>query len=333
MLRVHFAPDDLARVRIARSPDPLAETILSLPVLQGGGPRGVALAGWRERTRRGLRPAMQPLLELAPAGAGEYVPEVFTHAATATLADSLDHTWSLPRHQWTADFLATEQLRPHAPRWIHALHHGDREWGDLVRNALLKYHAMAVAPYWAQLLATAHTDRTRRALVTVDSGVDGLLATLHPEVRWASPVLYVPCETDADLRLAGRGLLLVPTFFWPKPLALLDNADPGRPLVLRYPIALDFADYGSVWARPAPSGPDGALAALLGTTRARILQAIETPASTGELARHTGTSPATASHHATVLRTAGLLTKERDGSRVRHALTPLGRVLLSGAAT
>ncbi|MFG2999632.1 winged helix-turn-helix domain-containing protein [Streptomyces sp. NPDC048340] len=340
MLRVHFAPDDLARVRIARSPDPLAETILSLPVLQGSGPHGVALAGWRARTRGSLRPSMRPLLELAPARAGEYVPEAFTHAATATLPDSLDHTWSLPRHQWAADFLATEQLRPHAPRWIHALHHGDREWGALVRNALLKYHAVAVAPYWAQLLAAAHADRSRRALVTADSGVDGLLATLHPEVRWASPVLHVPCRTDADLRLSGRGLLLVPTFFWPEPLALLDNADPGRPLVLRYPIALDLADYASVWAAPrassappAPPGPGGALAALLGATRARVLRAVETPASTGELARRTGTSPATASHHATVLRTAGLLTTERDGSGVLHALTPLGRVLLGGAAT
>ncbi|MBB4888040.1 ArsR/SmtB family transcription factor [Streptomyces netropsis] len=330
LLRIHFAPDDLARVRIAPSPDPLAETILSLPVLQTDRLGGAALAGWRERTRRSLRPGMRPLLDLAPAGAGEYVPEAFTHATTATLAGSLDHTWSLPRRQWAADFHATERLRPRVPRWIHELHRGERKWSNLLHRTLHDYHAVAVAPYWAQLLAAAHTDRTQRALTAADAGVGALLATLHPEIRWASPVLSVPCDTTADVWLEGRGLLLVPTFFWPKPLALLDNAEPERPLVLRYPLARDLATYRSVWAAAAPAGPDGALASLVGTTRARVLQAVATPASTTELARRTHTSPATASHHTTVLRTAGLLTTERDGTGVRHALTPMGRALLHG---
>ncbi|MFI5980216.1 ArsR/SmtB family transcription factor [Streptomyces sp. NPDC051555] len=332
MLRIHLTADDLARVRTARSPDPLAETVLSLPVLQDPGSAGVALAGWRERTRQGLRPSMRPLFELAPAHAGEYVPEVFTHAGAHTLVEGLDHTWSLPRRQWAADLRATALLRPGAPGWIHALHQGSPEWGDLVRRALEDYHAVAVAPYWAQLLAAAHDDRTRRALVAADSGVDGLLGTLHPEIRWTSPVLQVPCATDADLRLDGRGLLLVPTFFWPGPLVLLDNADPGQPLVLRYPVARDLADYRAVWAAgDAGAEPGGALAALLGATRARTLRAASTPAGTSELARRTRTSPATASHHAGVLRAAGLLTTERAGSAVRHALTPLGRALLGDA--
>ncbi|WP_330173195.1 helix-turn-helix domain-containing protein [Streptomyces sp. NBC_01498] len=328
MLRVHFSPDDLARVRIAAHPDPLAETILSLPALQSAGGHGVALSGWRERTRAGWVPALRPLLELAPAGPGEYVPEVFAHATGVTLADGIDHTWSLPRRQWAADLRATDQLRPRAPRWIHALHHGDREWGGLVRGALSRYHAMAITPYWAQLTAAARSDRAGRAAALADSGVDGLLSGLHPDIRWASPVLHVPCESDGDLRLAGSGVLLVPTFFWPKPLALVDNADPGRPLVLRYPVVHELADHRAVWAPSALPGPDGGLAALLGTTRARVLRAVETAASTSELARRTGISDATASHHTGVLRAAGLVTTRRDGNRVRHALTPLGRALL-----
>ncbi|MEV8289419.1 ArsR/SmtB family transcription factor [Streptomyces niveus] len=328
MLRVHFTPEDLARVRIAPHPDPLAETILSLPALQASGSHGVALSGWRERTRTGVVPALRPLLELAPAGPGEYLPEVFTHATGVTLDEGLDHTWSLPRRQWMADLRATDQLRPRAPRWIHALHHGDREWGSLVRRALSRYHAVAIAPYWAQLTAAAHSDRGSRAVTLADAGVDGLLSTLHPAIRWTSPVLHVPCASDADLRLPGSGVLLVPTFFWPRPLALVDNADPERPLVLRYPVALDLADHRALWAQPAPTGPDGGLAALLGTTRARVLQAVENTASTSELALRTGISDATASHHASVLRAARLVTTRREGSGVRHELTPLGRALL-----
>ncbi|KQX56940.1 hypothetical protein ASE09_25010 [Streptomyces sp. Root66D1] len=187
---------------------------------------------------------------------------------------------------------------------------------------------MAVAPYWAQIAATAHTDRTRRALALADSGVEGLLTGLHPDVRWTTPVLHVPCDVDAELRLAGRGLLPVPTFFWPKPLALADNADPGRPLVLRYPVARDLAGYGQVRAPSAPHRPDGAPSAPCSAAPA-CCGPPRASASTAEPGRRTGTSPATASHHATVLRTAGPLMSDRDGNGVRHSLTPLGRALLS----
>ncbi|MCX4546343.1 winged helix-turn-helix domain-containing protein [Streptomyces sp. NBC_01565] len=330
MLRIHFTAEDLTRVRIADAPDPLAETVLSLPLLQSGrpdGPATAALGGWRERTRCGLRPEMRLLLELAPAGLGEYVPEAFVHAATANLADSLDHTWSLPRLQWETDWLATQILRPGTPRWIHALHQGDRTWGELVRRRLHSYHALAIAPYWSQILATASAERVQRALTTVDAGVEGLLGTLHPDISWSPRVLSVPCDLDTDLELAGRGILLVPTFFCPRPLVLVDNADAGRPPVLRYPLARSLADCASVVAPGTPGSGEG-LTALLGTTRARTLEAAQTPAGTTELARRTGTSPATASHHASVLRAAGLLTTRRDGPAVRHTLTPLGRALL-----
>ncbi|MEV6973029.1 winged helix-turn-helix domain-containing protein [Kitasatospora sp. NPDC093806] len=288
---------------------------------------GAALDGWRERTRRGLRPELRPLFELAAAGA-RHVPEAFLHAGATSLPESLDHTWSRSARRWLADLGALAVLRPDLPRWVRELHRGDRQWAGLVRRRLREYHALAVAPYWPQLLAAAHTERTRRALAGVDGGLDGMLGTLHPAVSWDAPVLSVPCPFDLDLRLNGRGLLLVPTFFWPEPLALTDNAGPENPLVLRYPLAADLAGYRAVCAPTASAGPDGALVALLGTTRARTLQAVASPAGTAELARRTGTSPATASHHATILRAAGLLTTERTGPGVRHTLTPLGHALL-----
>ncbi|MBZ4320458.1 ArsR/SmtB family transcription factor [Streptomyces huiliensis] len=254
-----------------------------------------------------------------------------SRAAAATLDAGLDHTWSLPRRQWTADLRAAERSWTRLPRWGHELHLGEPKWRKLLHHALHDFHAVAVAPYWAQILAATHTDRTRRALDTADAGVEGMLARLHPRIAWSSPVLSVDCHVTVDLHLEGRGLLLAPTFFWPEPLAFPDNADSTRPVVLRYPIAHDLAAYRSVWAAAAVSGPDDALAALLGTTRARALRAMATPAGTAELARRTRTSAATAGHHATVLRGAGLITTERDGTGVRHALTPMGRALLHGA--
>ncbi|MFF8770805.1 ArsR/SmtB family transcription factor [Kitasatospora sp. NPDC015120] len=327
MLRIHFTHDDLTRVRIARAPDPLTETVLSLSLVQARHVGGVALEGWRSRTRKRLRPELGALFELAtPAGATE-APEAFLHAATDSLPDSLDHTWSLPRRRWAADLTILEYLRPGTPRWVRDLHAGSREWRGVVDRRIRQYHAFAVAPYWSQLLAAAHTERTVRALATADTGLDGLLGTLHPDIRWAAPVLSVPCPLEADVHLRGTGILLVPTFFWPEPMAMTDNRGPEHPLVLHYPLARDLTTYRAVWAAAAEE-PDGALVALLGTTRARTLRAAADPAGTAELARRTGTSAATASHHTTVLRAAGLLTTERVGPGVRHALTPLGQALL-----
>ncbi|MFE6864995.1 ArsR/SmtB family transcription factor [Kitasatospora sp. NPDC057692] len=327
MLRIHFTHDDLTRVRIARTPDPLTETVLSLSLVQAREVGGVALDGWRSRIRPRLRPELGVLFELATAAGPAEAPEALLHAATESLPDSLDHTWSLPRRRWAADLTVLEYLRPRTPRWVRDLHGGSREWRGVVDRRLREYHAFAVAPYWSQLLAAAHTERTARALAVADAGLDGLLGSLHPDIHWASPVLSVPCPLDVDVQLRGTGILLVPTFFWPEPMAMTDNRGPEHPLVLHYPLARDLTTYRTVWTAAAEE-PAGALVALLGATRARVLRAAAEPAGTAELARRTGTSAATASHHATVLRVAGLLTTERTGPGVRHALTPLGQALL-----
>ncbi|SDS64547.1 DNA-binding transcriptional regulator, ArsR family [Streptomyces sp. TLI_053] len=332
MLRIHFTHEDLARVRIARAPDPLAETMLSLSLVQTRGAGGVALEGWRSRTRNSIRPELRMLFDLAtPLGAAEAA-EAFLHAGSHTLAESLDQTWSLPRPRWSADLPVLSAMRPRAPRWVHELRGGGHSQRELVDRRLREYHAFALAPYWSQLLAAAHADRARRAALLVERGLDGLLATLHPGIRWESPVLTLPCPANADVRLRGAGVMLVPTFFWPEPMALTDTRGLEHPLVLHYPLTPDLATYRAIWSPDAGHGPDGALVALLGTTRARTLRAAADPAGTAELARRTGTSPATASHHTTVLRSAGLLTTERTGPGVRHTLTPLGRALLEDRA-
>ncbi|MEU8191559.1 winged helix-turn-helix domain-containing protein, partial [Micromonospora carbonacea] len=77
----------------------------------------------------------------------------------------------------------------------------------------------------------------------------------------------------------------------------------------------------------AGAGRD-ALAALLGRTRAAVLEATDAGCTTGEVARRLRISPAAASQHATVLRNAGLLVSHRDRNTVLHTLTPLGRAIL-----
>ncbi|MFC5721934.1 ArsR/SmtB family transcription factor [Streptomyces gamaensis] len=341
VLRIHFGPEDLGRVRLAPGPDPLAEAALSLPVLQSRDMGGLGLDGWRRRTRRELTPVTRPALELAPPGLGEYLPEAFLRGGgTSSLEQSLECVWSLPQPIWSAELECALEYRP-VPRWFGELHTCEREIVRLVDRAFRAYYDTAIAPYWSQITACVAADRTRRIRLAAEHGVEHLLATLNPTVRWEPPVLHVPCmhgtgfHTDYhDVYLNGRGLTLTPSFFWPHPTARADSADPGRPIDLCYPVALELATYQSVLS-PGDGGEKdrvGQLTALLGRTRARVLEEAAAGCSTVELARRAGVSPASASEHATVLREAGLVMTRREGPAVRHSLTPLGLALLNGVA-
>ncbi|GAB3963017.1 ArsR/SmtB family transcription factor [Plantactinospora veratri] len=139
---------------------------------------------------------------------------------------------------------------------------------------------------------------------------------------------------DRELHLDGRGLLLVPSFFCARiPVTLLD---PELPPVLVYPVdrlgGLMPAPGEGAGPVPATGGEAGraALAALIGKTRARVLEVVGDGCSTGEVARRLNISAAAASQHTTVLRNAGLLVSHRDRNTVLHSLTPLGRAILTG---
>ncbi|MFD8815979.1 hypothetical protein ACFV23_31965 [Streptomyces sp. NPDC059627] len=144
-------------------------------------------------------------------------------------------------------------------------------------DAIRAVHGVVTAVDWPEATALAEADRVRRARRLRDSGVHGLLGSLGPFARWEPPVLYVEYPVDRGLRLAGRGLRLVPSYFcWPTPISLVD---PELEPVLVYPV-----DHGA----PGP-GEAGrpALPTLLGHTRARVLTALGDTATTGELARTT----------------------------------------------
>jgi DNA-binding transcriptional ArsR family regulator len=149
---------------------------------------------------------------------------------------------------------------------------------------------------------------------------------LYPGVRWRDSVLEMPYPVDQDLRLDGRGLTLVPSFFcWQTPVTL---ADPERRPMLVYPVerSLDWVNEGSGSRLRAES-----LVALLGRTRAAVLLTIaERPyLNTTELATTLGTSPASASQHATVLREAGLVITRRRHGAAMHTLSSRGTSLLA----
>jgi len=323
VLRIHFTPRDLARTTVSTKPAPLWEILLSLHMLQHQDGR-LVFEEWRRHVRAAVAPdQMRLLLELTPARG--YSPDFLTPAEAAPDFESaLELALATPRQAVRNQLALLSKYRPASP-WTRELATGDRGPMRRLGGAIRTYHDAAIAPYWKSIGTHVGADHAHRGASLARYGVDRLLSTLHPRVRWSPPVLQVLDMRDRDLYLNGRGIELQPSAFcWQVPTKL---QDPELRPILVYPIqhAPGILRPGGVEA----SGSD-ALGSLLGSTRAAALEAAVSGCTTTELARRCKISPAAASHQATVLREAGLITTRRAGASVLHEVTQLGIWLLSG---
>ncbi|MDQ3789236.1 MAG: transcriptional regulator, partial [Actinomycetota bacterium] len=216
MLRVHFTSEDLARVRILKEPHPLWEVLLSLHQLQTK--QGVVVFGdWRRCARMVPRQPTGMLTTLArPKG---YSPDFLTPSIDAPDLDTaLEALLRTGKRSLRADIglLAAETA---LPTWVRGIADGEVDTLRRLAESIRRYHAYALAPHWPAIRADVTASRTRRAELAVTHGLEHMLGTLHPGIRWRDSVLEVPYPVDQDLHLDGRGLTLVPSFFcWQKPI-------------------------------------------------------------------------------------------------------------------
>ncbi|MDG4820956.1 winged helix-turn-helix domain-containing protein [Asanoa sp. WMMD1127] len=299
--------------------------MLSLHLFQGRRPaRDPLLSGWRRDVAAGLRlspdrDSVKLLLALNPPQG--YFPDFLTpYASRAGLAPALDAIRSTPAAHLRRD-LTLLASGNRLPASAGALAHGDKATLIRLTDSMERYRALALAPYWHRIESAVEADRGQRGRAMLADGADGLLASLRPAMRWDGQTLEVRhYPVSRDLYLDGRGLLLVPSFFCARtPVTLVD---PELPPVLVYPVDR----LGGLDQEP---GRHAALAALLGRTRARVLEVVDGGASTTEIAQRLAISAAAASQHTAVLRNAGLLVSRRDGNTMLHTLTPLGRAMLN----
>ncbi|KXK59942.1 ArsR family transcriptional regulator [Micromonospora rosaria] len=331
MLKIVFSGEDILRTRVAPGADPVWELVLSLHALQERTPDPLT-AGWRrtvvDRLRRsGEAERLRLLFALAPPRG--YFPDFLTpYQSIEGFEAGLAAVRRTPGSVLGRD-LALLAAGTELPDAAGPLARGEPAAVRELTDSMRRYGSLAINPYWASIQAVVEADRARRARALLDGGVEGLLTSLRPVVRWESGVLEIPdYPSHRELHLAGRGLLLVPSFFCVgTPVALLD---PALPPVLVYPVDR----LGTLVQRPGRGTTAGAgtgrsaLAAMLGRTRAAVLEVTDAGCTTGELARRLHISPAAASQHTTVLRNAGLLISHRERNTVLHTLTPLGRAVL-----
>lgn len=324
MLRIYFSRDDVARTRVAPGADPVWELILSLHSIRARKrDRDPMLAGWRRDVATVLRDRQRAeyvrmLFALNPPQG--YFPDFLTpFASRAGINAALDAIRSTPAGQLRRDLtlLASSNRLPAS---VTTLARGETAALRHLTDSMETYRSLAIAPYWNRIESAVEADRSVRARAMLADGADGLLASLRPAMRWDGRVLEVlHYPVSRELHLDGRGLLLVPAFFCARtPVTLVD---PDLPPVLVYPVER----LGGFNQQP---GRQKALAALLGSTRARVLEVVGDGCSTSEIARRLDISPAAASQHTAVLREGNLLVSRRDGSTMLHTLTPLGRAML-----
>ena len=326
MLRVHFTAGDLARTRVADGPDPLWESVLSIHQLRERRPEP-ALREWAGSVVRDGAASLRLLLPLVPARG--YFPDFLTPAEGSDGFEAgLDAMLSTPRRQLRAQIGRltsgpTARVGTAGP-WTGEVADGSAPALRRLGEALRDYHRTALGRSWESVRASVEADRTLRARTQWYGGTEAMLRTFGPGIRWRAPVLECDYPCDVDIRLDGRGLLLIPSYFCRRtPVAL---ADPALPPTLVYP-----ARTAGAAAPPPPGGPAGPhLARLLGHTRAAVLQSLGGDCTTSELARRAGVSVSSASEHAAVLRGAGLISSDRRRNAVHHNLTSVGLALLEG---
>ncbi|NUT44912.1 MAG: helix-turn-helix transcriptional regulator [Thermoactinospora sp.] len=180
---------------------------------------------------------------------------------------------------------------PAVPARVRELHeHPERGLATLA-GELAAYWKAALDEVWPRVKALLELDLIYRGQLIVSGGLRTLFDDLGLVVRPGPP---------------SEGLVLVPSVFM----------RPGRHgRVITY----GARGIGNLWSSQEPDL--GALSALVGETRGRLLELLELPRTTIDLAALVGLGAPAVSHHLAVLHAAGMVWRVRHGRKVYYQRT------------
>jgi len=336
MVRFELGVEDLAWTRFSISP--LGETVHSLLAVSDPSFHALQLP-WLRSVRHRLDGLETRLLlalvgptrgrERFLSGPSRALPDFLTPRPTRFVPrfeDELAIVRATPPAIVRRDLIATHAPDPVPDALAAVGRRGSRAvtgLRDRICDQLERYHDLAFAPSWPDMRLVLEADTTYRARQLATGGARLLFADMHPNLRWRDGVLEIEeMISEHTVKAAGRGLQLMPSIFAVKP---------APPLVPEEPPALTYPSrgIGTLWSPPQP--PTGAVASLVGTPRAQLLDMLSEPLPTDELARRLRVTPSAVSQHLKVLHETGLVTRARDGRQVLYRRTHLGDQL-TGAA-
>ena len=320
MIRFEVTADDLLRSRFAISPLFELDALLRL-LVKPRGQHGLP-SGWSER----LGPIFKQLrrdtdidavLALISKGFGPDFTAPPPQSISQTIADDLAMVRATPLRQARLEIAHCRALAGPVHDSIEKLLASPRIV-ELIADALEVAWDALIAPDWALLRAICERDVVHRASELGRRGWEGALDGLHKDVSWRDGGIEIHYpKANPRITLSGEGLVLVPSvFIWPSVGVQYEDS---WPKAIIYP-ARGIAALWDDMPRVEPA----ALGELLGRTRAVLLVALESPASTSHLARTHHLAVGAVGDHLAVMRRAGLLEKARAGRSVLYRRTPLG---------
>src|SRR5215210_4519207 len=211
MVVFEFTLDDLARTRFAISP--MWELVTSLRMLRDPARVAMHLPWVREALpiARGLE--LGVALALAPSQG--YIPDFLTpppHTPVATFEAELEEMRATTPAQVRAD-VATLFGRRRMPEAVAALVARPRRELARLADTLAEYWHATLEPHWPRVRSLLDADLAHRARRLTEGGPAALFADLHPALAWHDDHLDVRVRFDARVRLARRGLIIVPSAF------------------------------------------------------------------------------------------------------------------------
>ncbi|MER6838425.1 ArsR/SmtB family transcription factor [Streptomyces cellulosae] len=319
---LHLGTLDDARVSVAYHQ---GATVLSLIAdVFGGRSHGVP-SQWRRMVR-----------DAVPAGTGQVLRPLFD-PEYSVIPDCVTPTASMPRgdvlvqcqqlHDLSAtDLLAeleTEFSTVVPPQWRPVV---DRptQW-IRVYAQVIQAVWQAFMPVWERARPLLERETERVGSAVVRGCTDTVLSGLSSRSRLTGDRLLLPDPQNDTYALDGRRIVLVPVVSGPRTcMFALDRTD----LVwIGYPLP----GVGRLWdadVGPRPDPARDALTLVVGDVRARVLRAVGTPATMGDVAARVGCSPANLTHHCVRLEQSGLIVRRREGQYVRLVRTPRGHALV-----
>lgn len=313
-------PEDMARIRFAFSP--MWELVASLRTLRDPARQAIHLP-WIKCVRPRLTELdLSELFALVPPDG--YLADFLTPPPDTPLPDfaaELDRVRRTPPERAHDEAGHLEDADPA----VIARFRADPAAGVArVADVLEAYWRTCFAEFWPRVYGLLERDVLRRSRQLAQGGARELFAGLDPAIEWTGESLVVNRPWDNTSGLYGDGLVLVPSaFYWPSVAVMCAPYQS----TLVYPVL----GVGTLWQQGPPPAP-GALSALIGRSRARILLALAEPSTTSALAGRMSLTPGAVSQHLGVLSESGLTVGMRVGKQVVYRRTPTGDVLAGAQA-